>query len=149
MPWKLSTGSFKSLTKYFPMSVIFLQYFPLIHLIPDWLSPPNRAFLPPSLPPLSFSSSILSDCNYLIIPAFVTHWPRLAFSCSSCPSPPLQPFYRPDLHVDAPRCFEGHSSSQDSQGPSGAIMGLMTGEALSGLLVFPALQWNRSHNSPS
>ena len=29
-------------------------------------------------------------CNYLIIPACVTHWPSLAFSsCSPCPSSPL------------------------------------------------------------
>lgn len=92
---------------------------------------------PFSVPPLSFSSSVLSDCNYLIIPAFVTHWPRLASSRPLCPSSPLCPRIILTPHVDAPWRFGGHSSSQDSWGPSGAITGLMIGGPSLSSLCFP------------
>lgn len=59
------------------------------------------------------------------------------------PSPALRvrpfcsgPSYHPDPHVDAPWRFEGHSSSQDSRGPSGTIMGLMTGGPFLSYLCF-------------
>lgn len=74
------------------------QWCPFIlppHTPDTWLSPPNGVFLPLSLPPFSLSSSILSDCNYLIIPEFITHWPRLAFSRSLCLSFLLQPVVSP------------------------------------------------------
>lgn len=79
--------------KYFPLSVIFLPYFPLVHLIPDCLSliehrGPLTAVIPPfppshpdTLPLLPFSSSILSD-------VIIWLYPTLSLTGPVSPSPP-------------------------------------------------------------
>lgn len=46
--------------------------------------------LPPSLPTLRLFLRLIW-CNYLIVPAFVTHWPCLAFLPRPRPSSPTQP----------------------------------------------------------
>lgn len=86
--------------KYFLMSVIFSSHAcpSYIWYLPDclFLIEPRRPLtaimppLPPSLPTLRLFLRLIW-CNYLIVPAFVTHWPCLAFLSCPRPSSPTQP----------------------------------------------------------
>lgn len=149
--WQMSLGRFhhshwNHFSKYFPMSVISLPNFPLVHLIPDWLSRrlcrslieqrgPLTAVTPAlsclsqhsASPPLLFLRPIW--CNYLIIPAFVPHQPSLAFSSRSpCPSSPLtspisltcipvSPLWRSQFDPRESGPFRGHYGVDDKGGP--------------------------------
>lgn len=127
MPWKLSTVSFKSLYKIFPDS-----------LIPNFqTSPSYTRYLTACLPLIEPFSLCLYLHFHSLPPSYliVITWLFLPLSLtdlvSPSPAPRVRPFcfspsYCPDPHVHAPRRFEGHSSSQDSRGPSGAIKGPMT-----------------------
>lgn len=153
--------------KYFQMSLIFLPYFPLVHLIPDWLSlllclsliepgRPLTAFIPPLSLCLSQHSTsalllflYLIWCNYLIIPAFCHSLAlsRLLLLLLDV-HPPRSPVIFP-LPASRRPLFEGHSSTPDSQGPSGAIMGLMTGGGTLSSLGFLHYGETDPYNSPS